>query len=345
MIRNVTNVRGSYKATILLSALLVLNVVVWAIAFILFNKSAGLIATCLLAWTFGLRHAVDADHIAAIDNVTRKMMQQGKRPFSIGAFFSFGHSTIVILATLAIALTAAAFKGKMDWFHNIGGVIGTTISACFLLLMALVNLVILRNTWKSFEEIKQGKTHVVMDVETIPKGGLMSWLFSYVFRLVNHSWHMYFVGFLFGLGFDTATEVGLLSISAAGATHGMPIWSIMIFPILFASGMAFIDSVDNIVMVGAYGWAFNKPQRKIYYNITVTGASVIVAFLIGGIEALGLLGEKFDLQGLFWQLIYNVNDNFGDVGFIVIGLFVIFWAISVINYRMKGYDKLDLVSK
>lgn len=335
--------RENSRATFLLSSLIMLNVVVWGIAFVMFKNNAALISTCLLAWTFGLRHAVDADHIAAIDNVTRKMIQEGKRPFTIGAFFSFGHSTIVILATVAIAATAATFQSKMDWFHNIGGFIGTIVSALFLLLMAFVNLNILLGVWKSFQQVKKGRVGIITDEEAIPKGGVMGWLFNSTFLLVKSSWHMYLVGLLFGLGFDTATEVALLGISAASAAHGMPIWSILIFPALFTSGMALIDSLDNIIMVGAYGWAFNKPQRKLYYNMTVTGTSVLIALFIGGIEALGLLGEQLNLKGWFWGVMKTLNNNFGDVGFVVVGLFVACWVISLVNYKIKNYDSLNII--
>lgn len=168
----------------------------------------------------------------------------------------------------------------------------------------------------------------------------MNWLFGATFRLVNKSWQMYLVGFLFGLGFDTATEIGVLGISAASASNGMSVWSIMIFPALFASGMALVDTFDNLLMVGAYGWAFNKPQRKLYYNMTITGTSVVVALFIGGLEALGLLMDKFALSGGLWDRIGAVNDNLGNAGFVVVGLFVACWLISMINYRWRGYDAL-----
>ena len=273
-------------AHLLLTALLFVNIVAWIWAFIAFGHTPALMAASLLAWCYGLRHAVDADHIAAIDNVTRKMMQQGKKPFSVGTWFSLGHSTIVVLATIAIAATATAFSNKMEWFHETGGIIGTTVSAVFLILMALVNLVILHGVWHAFQRLKKGE-QVTQNFGANMQGGMMSWVFKKTFRLVSRSWQMYLVGFLFGLGFDTATEIGVLGISAAGASEGMSIWSILIFPALFTSGMALIDTLDSIIMVGAYGWAFNKPQRKLYYNMTITGTSVIVALFIGGTEALG----------------------------------------------------------
>ena len=296
-----------------------------------------LMAASLLAWGYGLRHAVDADHIAAIDNVTRKMMQQGRRPFAVGAWFSLGHSSIVVLASTAIAATATAFSTQMSWLHDTGSVIGTAVSALFLLAMAFINLVILRSVWRSFRAWKRGEP--VSD-EIVSGGGVMSWLFGKTFRLISRSWQMYLVGFLFGLGFDTATEIGVLGISAAGASSGISVWSIMVFPALFASGMALVDTLDNVLMVGAYGWAFSKPQRKLYYNMTITGTSVVVALFIGGLEALGLLMDKFALSGGIWRWVGALNDNLGDAGFVVVGLFVACWALSVLNYRWRGYDNL-----
>jgi high-affinity nickel-transport protein len=331
--------RDNPRAAVLLAGLVVANLAAWAWALVSFHHSTALMAASLLAWSYGLRHAVDADHIAAIDNVTRKMMQQGKRPFGIGAWFSLGHSSIVILASITIAATAAAFQSRMGWFHDVGRVIGTAVSACFLLAMALVNLVILRGVWRSFRQLKNGEPQAV-DTADFSGGGVMSWLFRSISRLIGKSWHVYFVGFLFGLGFDTATEIGVLGISAASASSGMSIWSILIFPALFASGMALVDTLDNVIMVGAYGWAFNKPQRKLYYNMTITGTSVVVALFIGTMEALGLLADKFDLHSGVWQWVIALNENLGNAGFVVVGLFMACWGISMLNYRWKGYDSL-----
>lgn len=332
--------RDNPRAGLLLAVLVVANFAAWVWALAAFNHSSALMAASLLAWCYGLRHAVDADHIAAIDNVTRKMMQQGKRPFGVGAWFSLGHSSIVILASVAIASTAASFQQKLDWFHDVGGVIGTAVSACFLLMMALVNLVILRGVWRNFRQLKRGEP-LASDVTEMTGGGMMSWLFNSIFRLIGKSWHMYLVGFLFGLGFDTATEIGVLGISAVSASSGMSIWSILVFPALFASGMALVDTLDNVIMMGAYGWAFNKPQRKLYYNMTITGTSVVVALFIGGLEALGLLVDKLGLQGNIWPWIDTLNNNSGNTGFVVVGLFIACWGISILNYCWKNYDALE----
>ena len=334
--------RTTRNAIYLLIGLIVANALAWLWAFSELGANPVLMGTALLAYSFGLRHAVDADHIAAIDNVTRKLMQQGKTPIAVGTYFSLGHSTIVVLASFAIAATAMAFKDDMAWFHETGGLIGTLVSSLFLLLFGVLNLVILRSVYKKFKQVKAGKTFAPEELDGIVSnnGGLMARLFRRVFNLVNKSWHMYPVGFLFGLGFDTATEIGLLGISATSASHGISLWSIMVFPVLFAVGMALIDSLDNFVMIGAYGWAFSKPVRKLYYNITITAASVVVALFIGGVEALGLIADKLELSGGIWTPINAISDHFGEIGYWIIGMFVLCWLISALNYYLRGYDHL-----
>ena len=334
--------RTTRNAIYLLIGLIVANALAWLWAFSELGTNPVLMGTALLAYSFGLRHAVDADHIAAIDNVTRKLMQQGKTPIAVGTYFSLGHSTIVVLASFAIAATAMAFKDDMAWFHETGGLIGTLVSSLFLLLFGVLNLVILRSVYKKFKQVKAGKTFAPEELDGIVSnnGGLMARLFRRVFNLVNKSWHMYPVGFLFGLGFDTATEIGLLGISATSASHGISLWSIMVFPVLFAVGMALIDSLDNFVMIGAYGWAFSKPVRKLYYNITITAASVVVALFIGGVEALGLIADKLELSGGIWTPINAISDHFGEIGYWIIGMFVLCWLISALNYYLRGYDHL-----
>jgi high-affinity nickel-transport protein len=327
------------RARLLLAVLVAANLAAWAWAIAAFHQNSALMAASLLAWCYGLRHAVDADHIAAIDSATRKMMQQGSQPWGAGVWFSLGHSSIVVMATLAITITAAAFQHNMAWLHEAGGTIGTAVSALFLLAMALVNLVILHSIWRDFRCLKRGEP-LAAEEKTTLRGGAMHWLFRPAFRLVNKSWHMYLVGFLFGLGFDTATEIGVLGISAAGACGGMSVWSILVFPALFTSGMALVDTLDNMIMVGAYGWAFHKPQRKLYYNMTITASSVAVALFIGGLEALGLLMDKLSLSGGIWDWVAAVNDRLGNAGFVVVGLFIAWWLISMFNYRRKGYDAL-----
>lgn len=332
------------RAVVMMTVLALANIAAWSWAFYEFHGHVALMGTALLAWTYGLRHAVDADHIAAIDNVTRKLMQQEKKPIAVGAFFSLGHSTIVILASLAIALATSHLMEKGEWFQHVGGLIGTSVSAFFLLALALVNLYILRDVYRRFHALKKGHSSAKKD-DLMVSGGLMSRLYRRLFGLIEHSWQMYLVGFLFGLGFDTATEVGLLGISAAGSSSGLSAWSIMVFPALFTVAMAFVDSLDNLLMVKAYGWAFEKPLRKLYYNMTITATSVVVALFIGGLEALGLIGDQLNLSGLFWNGIAAINDNLGDAGFAVIGIMLACWLVSLVNYRLRGYDKVDLAAK
>ncbi|MCE0499373.1 MAG: HoxN/HupN/NixA family nickel/cobalt transporter [Methylacidiphilales bacterium] len=325
------------------AVLFIVNIGAWIWALIAFHGYPVLLGTAFLAYTFGLRHAVDADHIAAIDNVTRKLMQQGKRPVGVGFFFSFGHSTIVFGLSIAIALTSIALKGKFDSLESLGGIIGTLVSAFFLLAIAIANIFILISVYHTFQHVKSGGRYDDEDLNLIlAKRGFFGRFFRGLFRLVDHSWQMYFVGFLFGLGFDTATEVGLLGISATVAAKGLPIWSILVFPTLFTVGMALIDSTDSILMLGAYGWAFVKPIRKLYYNMTITFVSILVALLIGGIEVLGLVGDELGWKGAFWGMMDSLNDHFGTIGFVIIGVFVVSWLASLLIYRLKRYDDLEV---
>ena len=324
------------------AVLVAANLAAWAWAFVAFRNYPLLLGTALLAYSFGLRHAVDADHIAAIDNVTRKLMQEGKRPVAVGFFFSLGHSTVVILASVIIAATAFAFRDQLDSVKGIGGVIGTSVSAGFLLAIALMNIIILVNVYRTFQRVKAGQRFDEQDLNILLAGrGMMARIFRPMFRLIRNSWQMYPLGVLFGLGFDTATEVGLLGIAAAGAAKGLPIWYILVFPALFTAGMSLIDTGDSILMLGAYGWAFVKPIRKLYYNLTITFVSVVVALIVGGIEALGLIGDQLGLKGDFWDGIGALNENFGAIGYVIIGVFVISWGIAALIYRMRGYDRLE----
>ena len=313
----------------------------WAIA--AFHRYPILLGTAFLAYSFGLRHAVDADHIAAIDNVTRKLMQEGKRPVAVGFMFSLGHSTIVVVGALLIAATTLGLQQRLDHFRSIGGVIGTMVSSFFLLAIAVVNLVILRSIYRTFTKVRRGEPYVDEDFDLLlANRGFLARLFRPVFAMIRRSWHMYPLGVLFGLGFDTATEIGLLGISAAEASRGLPLLSILVFPVLFAAGMSLIDTTDNILMLGAYGWAYIKPIRKLYYNLTITCVSVIVALVVGGIEALGLLGGQFHLQGTFWGMIGRLNGNFGVLGYCIVGIFALSWVISIAIYKLRRFEDLEL---
>lgn len=336
---------GNLRARIVgIYALLVgINVLAWVWALAEFHDRPALLGIALLAYTFGLRHAVDADHIAAIDNVTRKLMQEGKRPFAAGFFFSLGHSTVVVALSIAIAATAAALQSSFEGFKAVGGLIGTGVSAFFLFAIAIANTVILVSIYRSFKAVRRGGRFVEADLDLIlANRGLLGRLFRRLFRLIERSWQMYPLGLLFGLGFDTATEVGLLGISAAEASKGLSIWSILVFPALFTAGMSLIDTTDSVLMQGAYGWAFVKPIRKLYYNMTITAVSVVMALLIGGIEALGLIADKLSLAGAFWDFIGELNDNFGTIGYLIVGVFLASWLISAIVYRVKRYDEIEI---
>jgi high-affinity nickel-transport protein len=331
------------KAAGMYGLLLLGNIAAWAWALIAFRDSPILLGTAALAYSFGLRHAFDADHIAAIDNVTRKMMQEGKRPIAVGLFFSLGHSTVVVGLAIVIALTTAALADRFDAFKDYGGVIGTSISALFLFAIAIANSVVLVQVYRTFQNVRRGGHLVEEELDLLlARRGFFGRIFRRLFRLIERSWHMYPLGVLFGLGFDTATEVGLLGISATQASQGMSIWSLLVFPALFTAGMSLLDTTDGVVMLGAYGWAFVKPVRKLYYNLTITFVSVLAALAIGGVEALGVIGDKFGLQGGVWDTVGEISGNFGILGYFIVGLFIVSWLVSFIIYRAKGYDKLEV---
>ncbi|RKP48451.1 HoxN/HupN/NixA family nickel/cobalt transporter [Trinickia fusca] len=323
--------------------LIAFNVGAWIWAFIAFRGQPVLLGTALLAYTFGLRHAVDADHIAAIDNVTRKMLQERRSPLGVGFFFSLGHSTIVVAMSIAVALTAATLTTHFSQMKDLGGVISTCVSAFFLLLLGSANLTILVSVFKTFRAVQRGEPLVEEDLDLLlGNRGFLARLFRPLFRLASRSWHMYPIGFLFGLGFDTATEVALFGISASQASGGMSVWSILALPLLFTAGMSLVDTTDGILMMGAYRWAFVRPIRKIYYNMTITFVSVLVAFVIGGVEALALAADKLSLKGPFWDAMGAIADHFGLLGYFVIGLFLLSWIVSALIYRIKRYDEIDV---
>jgi nickel/cobalt transporter (NiCoT) family protein len=318
---------------LLFGGLIAANIGAWAWAFAAFGDRPTVMATALLAWVFGLRHAVDADHIAAIDNVVRKLMQAGDAPRSVGLYFALGHSTVVVVATMLLALGLVSLGGD-SLLKDVGGFIGTSVSALFLLVIAAINLVIFAGLWRTFRIARAQGIHDAAQLDALlASRGLLARLLGPMFRLVTKPAHMYPLGFLFGLGFDTATEIGLLSISASEYALGASLADVMVFPALFASGMALVDTADSALMVSAYRWAFVDPLRKLWYNLTITGASVAVALLIGGIEALGLIGDRLGLSGGVWTLVDGLNDSLANVGFAVVALFAIAWLVSVMLYR------------
>ncbi len=295
----------------------------------------------LLAYGFGLRHAVDADHIAAIDNVTRKLMHQGQRPIAVGCFFALGHSSVVVVAATAIAVSATPLQRLYPGLADAGGAVGTALSAAFLCAIAVVNAAVLVTVYRLLRRIKRGDAYHADEFDPVLAGRrLLGRVLRRLFGLVSRSWHMYPLGMLFGLGFDTASEIGLLGIAASEAAKGLPIWSILVFPALFTAGMSLVDTTDGVVMLGAYGWAFADPVRRLYYNLVITGMSVVVAALVGAVEGLGLIAGKLGLAGGLWDTVITANDNLGILGFAIIAVFLASWAISVLAYRLMAYDKI-----
>ncbi len=322
--------------------LIAFNVFAWAVALLGFSvQYPALLGTALLAYTFGLRHSVDADHISAIDNVTRKLMQENKRPVAVGFFFSLGHSTIVIALSIAIALAAAYIQSAIPGFKSAGGLIGTSVSALFLYLIAFINILVLWEVFQAFQKVKRGEEYNDQTLdEFLNQRGLMGRFFRPLLKMVDKSWKMYPVGVLFGLGFDTATEVALLGISAIEAGRGLPIPFILIFPLLFTAGMCLLDTTDGILMLGAYGWAFVKPVRKLYYNLNITLVSVLVALVVGTIEIISIISGPLNLTGGIWDYLSNLD--FGLLGILIIGIFILSWVVSTIIYKVRRYDDIEV---
>ena len=338
-------VDASLKARIkgMFVGLIAANLAAWGWALVAFRDHPVLLGTAFLAWVLGLRHAIDPDHIAAIDNVTRKLMQDGQRPISTGFWFALGHSTIVVVAALLLAATAAALKDDFEKFADIGGIIGPAVSTLFLLLIGALNLAVLLNVWKAFRHLRRTGRYSDEDTNALlARRGFLARLLRPLFAMVTKPWHMYPLGFLFALGFDTATTISLFGLSAASASNDMALWQIMGFPLLFMAGMLIADAADGVMMLGAYGWAFVKPVRKLFYNLVITSMSVLIAFVIGALQALGLIGERLALHGPFWEMVATANDEMAILGFVMIVIFAAAWAVSTFLYRRAGYDALEV---
>jgi nickel/cobalt transporter (NiCoT) family protein len=293
------------------------------------------IGVAVTAWTLGLRHAFDADHIAAIDNSTRKLMAEGGRPLGSGFFFALGHSSVIMVVGIGITIAAkAVFKAVVtpsSGFETAGGVAGTVLSATFLWLIAALNLVVLAGIVRVFRDMRRGVyDEQELEAQLLARG-LMYRFFGRMINSIEHTWQLFFVGFVFGLGFDTATEVLLLAGTAAAVTEGLPWYAVLTLPLLFSGGMMLCDSVDGLFMNFAYGWAFSRPVRKVYYNITITALSIGVAFLVGGVEFVGLLSTELHLHG--WLGDYLANFNLNTAGYLVVGLFVVVWALALTIWR------------
>ena len=303
-----------------------------------FNLGSGKmlgVGTGVLAYTLGMRHAFDADHIAAIDNTTRKFMSEGKRPMSTGFFFSLGHSSIVFALTLILGLGVRALGSQVrnsnSGLHHYGGLIGTIVSGSFLYLIAILNLIILVGIVRLFVQMRQGTFNDAELEKHLDARGFMMRFFGRFARSVDAPWKMYPVGLLFGLGFDTATEVAFLVLAGSSVAAGLPIWALLSLPILFAAGMSLLDTIDGSFMNFAYGWAFSKPVRKVYYNIAITGLSVFVALYIGTLELAQVLTTQLKLRGGLWN--YAANFNINAAGFTIVGIFVGVWAIALLYWK------------
>ncbi|MCC3777843.1 HoxN/HupN/NixA family nickel/cobalt transporter [Streptomyces sp. UNOB3_S3] len=293
------------------------------------------------AYTLGMRHAFDADHIAAIDNTTRKLMHEGQRPLSVGFWFSLGHSSIVFALAFLISLGVKALAGPVrddgSQLHNVTGLIGTTVSGVFLYVIAAINLIILAGIWKVFRKMRTGQYDEAALERQLNSRGLMNRLLGRVMKSVGKPWHMYPLGLLFGLGFDTATEIALMVLAGSGAASGLPWYAILCLPVLFAAGMSLLDTIDGSFMNFAYGWAFSKPVRKVYYNLTITGLSVAVALIIGTVELLSLVSEKLGLHGAFWDRVGALDLNM--IGFVIVGLFFATWLIAMAVWKLGRIEE------
>jgi high-affinity nickel-transport protein len=293
------------------------------------------------AYTLGMRHAFDVDHIAAIDNTTRKLMAEGQRPMSVGFWFSLGHSSVVFVMVMLLAAGIRALAGALtddgSTLQQVTGVWGTTVSGAFLVLIGLVNLAALVGILKVFRRMRAGHYDEAELERQLDRRGLLNRVLGRVTRAVTKPWHMYPVGLLFGLGFDTVTEVGLLVIAGGAAAAALPWYAVLVLPVLFAAGMSLLDSIDGSFMNVAYGWAFSRPVRKIYYNITVTALSVAVALVIGVIELVGLLADKLGVTG--GPLAWVAAIDLGDVGFWIVGLFVVTWLVAVLVWRVGRIEE------
>jgi high-affinity nickel-transport protein len=332
----------SARMTTLYAILVGANLAAWAWAFAVFHDQPALLASSVLAWTLGLRHAVDADHIAAIDTVTRKLVQEGKQPIATGFFFALGHSTVVTLIALAVCFAAAALTTHFSSMQSVGGIIGTVVSASYLFALALFNLGVLVPAVRNFRAVQRGEALRPADLDLMG-GGFVSRLFRPLTRLAARSWHMYPAGFLFGLGFDTASEVALFGLAAAELARGAPLWSVMVFPALFASAMALVDTLDGNLMLRASNWGRTRPIRKLFYNLTITLVSVMVAFGVAAIETLGLIQEKMASTGWFWDVVVALNAQFDMLGWVIVALFLGTWLAALAVYRWRRFDDLDVV--
>src|SRR2546426_2098854 len=320
----------------------VLHVAGWGLLLLYGAGHPTILALGGLAYTFGLRHAFDADHISAIDNTTRKLLQDGREPVGIGFFFSLGHSTVVFLIAgalgLAVKWIVEGVAGNGGELRIIGGFVAGMVSGGFLVLIGILNLVILLDIVRVYRRMKGGEYDRDSLEHELTAGGFMTRIFGRLFRVIDHSWQMYLVGFLFGLGFDTASEVALLAVSAGAAANGIPFGAIIALPLIFAAGMSLMDTADGAFMAKAYSWAFASPIRKVFYNLTMTSLSVFVALFVGVVELVQLLIRALDLKGGIFGAIAGF-DLIGRAGYFIVAAFAISWIAAFVIYKVRRIDE------
>jgi high-affinity nickel-transport protein len=327
--------------TIVSAVLLALHFVLLAGLGLVCQSYPVLLGLAMLAYGFGLRHSVDPDHLAVIDNVTRKLMQEEKRPVAVGFFFALGHSSVVLAVSALVAISSSFISARLPLFKSVGALVGTSFSCIFLLLIGTINLIVLLDTMRVWKKIKSG-TFAETDqslLEHLEGGGLLSRLLRPMMKLIKNSWQIYWIGLIFGLGFDTASEVALLSMTGSTSAGSIPIWAVMILPLAFTAAMSLVDTLDGILMLGAYGWAFREPVRKVYYNMYITGFSVLLAIGIGGFEAVQLFTQYTGYGASFAGFAERIQ--FANWGFYIIAIFVLGWIGSVMLYRKRTIGRLE----
>ncbi|MCL5283204.1 MAG: HoxN/HupN/NixA family nickel/cobalt transporter [Armatimonadetes bacterium] len=320
-------------------AIFIITAAGWAWWWLASNSHPILFSMGILAYVLGVRHALDADHIAAIDNTTRKLMNEGQKPISVGWFFALGHSTIVAVLAIALAASSHFVATHIPSLERLGGILGTVVSAFFLYLIAILNLVILRDLFHLFQQVHRRSAEQSPPEnleELLQQRGLMNRIIGPLNHLIHRSWQMYPIGVLFGLGFDTASEVVLLGMSASVGVKSLPAAEILVLPLLFAAGMTLVDTTDGVLMTLAYDWAFQRPVRKVYYNLTITTMSVLVALLIGTVEWLQVLSHWFTWNGPLGKWVQNLD--IGGIGYEIVAILLLTWVISVWIYKAKGFD-------
>ena len=334
--------RGERIRLVLFSgAIVLLHLVGWSLLLSVAPQYPALVGLGGLAYSFGLRHAFDADHISAIDNTTRKLLQDGKRPVGVGFFFSLGHSTVVLLIALGLGVAVRAVITDVvsddGQLRDIGGIVGTGVSGIFLLLIGLLNLIILLDIIGVFRRMRRGEHNRVTLEEHLVTGGVLTRLFRRLFAVITDSWQMFPIGFLFGLGFDTASEIALLAISAGAASQGLPLAGLISLPLIFAAGMSLMDTTDGAFMAKAYSWAFSNPIRKLFYNLTMTGLSVFVALFVGLVELTQILIQVLGLRGGVWDVLAGFE--LGSLGVIIVASFVVAWIVAFAIFKMRRVEE------